>query len=96
MERRSSVGGGHIKKLKVGAGLAIPPYPYTQESVGEGGGQGTRADGRGATHSYTRKRRASGASTLVQHEVRTTHERMRVSWGWTKSTPHAERVLSSG
>lgn len=54
MERRSSVGGGHIKKLKVGAGLAIPPYPYTQESVGEGGGQGTRTDGsRRNTQTYT-------------------------------------------
>lgn len=72
MERRSSVGGGHIKKLKVGAGLAIPPYPYTQESVGEGGGQGTRADGSGRNtqlHTQTKGERSEhvGAARSAHH-----------------------------
>jgi hypothetical protein len=75
----SSVGGGCIKKLSGGGGACHTPLPTHKEARGEGGGEGGTPDTqRSQLDAYTTHEGvtdASGASTLVQYEVRTTHER---------------------
>jgi len=79
LESGSSVGGGCIKKLSGGGGACHTPLPTRVEHTREGGGGGGAADTqRSQLSAYTTHEGvtdARGASTLVLHEVCTTHSR---------------------